>query len=471
MIKGRFALLKNDKTVLYVLLILITLLGCALRFYKLGEWSFWGDEMFTVGGREDGFNYSLVRQSISLSLIQFMVAWLGMTEWHARLVPALFGVVSIPTLYFLVKKMFNPATGLAAALLLAVSPWHLYWSQNARFYVPLLLFYTLALFFFYFGFEEDKPWYLVIALIFLGIATKERLLALFFGPVVVGYLLLVVLLPFEKPAGLRWRNLAIFFLPGMIAGGFFVSPYIQDLSGWMTGFGYVNNNPVWIMLGVVYYVGLGVISFAGLGALFFLLQKNRAVLLLSLSATLPLLGIMSLSLFHYTANRYVFVALSSWLVLAALAAVELYRQSHKNIKVLAVGVLLLLFLTPLSENVLYFKYQNGNRDDWRGAFEFVKQHKLADELVVVRNTELGDFYVQEKTVDLHTIDLNEVEEYENRVWFVEDMVAQEIYPDLHHWLTNNARLVANYDVHVQARNFKMRVYLYEPVTVDQDFAQ
>ena len=119
MIKGRFALLKNDKTVLYVLLILITLLGCALRFYKLGEWSFWGDEMFTVGGREDGFNYSLVRQSISLSLIQFMVAWFGMTEWYARLVPALFGVVSIPTLYFLVKKMFNPATGLAAALFLA----------------------------------------------------------------------------------------------------------------------------------------------------------------------------------------------------------------------------------------------------------------------------------------------------------------------------------------------------------------
>lgn len=468
---SRYAALKDNKTALYISLMVIILMGCTLRWYKLDEWSFWRDELFTVSGQEDGFNYTFIRQSLSSSLIQFVVAWLGVTEWNARLIPALFGIASIPILYLLVKKMFNPATGLAAALFLAVSPWHLYWSQNARFYVPLLLFYTVALFTFYFGFEEDKPWYLVISLIFLGLATKERLLALFLVPVVISYLLLIVLLPFEKPAGLRWRNLVIFFLPGMIAGGFFVGPYIRNLSGWMEGFGYVNNSPIWLILGVIYYVGIGVMSFAALGALYFLVQKNRAVLLLSLSGTIPLIGIMSLSLFHYTANRYVFVSLTGWLVLAALAAVELYRQSPKNIKLLAAGVLLLLILMPLGEDALYFKYQNGNRDNWRDAFKFVQQYKLADDIVIAASTELGDFYLQEKTFGWTAVDFNYFVSNEERVWFVEDMVAQEVYPDRHQWLMNNARLVANYDVHAQARNFMMRVYLYEPIKTDQDFAQ
>jgi hypothetical protein len=32
----------------YGLLLLITLLAAALRFYKLGDWSFWIDEIYTV---------------------------------------------------------------------------------------------------------------------------------------------------------------------------------------------------------------------------------------------------------------------------------------------------------------------------------------------------------------------------------------------------------------------------------------
>ena len=57
----------------YVVLTTVVVIAAILRFHNLGEWSFWGDEMFTVGGREDGFNYSLLRESISLLLIQATV--------------------------------------------------------------------------------------------------------------------------------------------------------------------------------------------------------------------------------------------------------------------------------------------------------------------------------------------------------------------------------------------------------------
>lgn len=440
------------------------LVAGALRFYKLGEWSFWGDEMFTVGGREDGFNYNLARQSLSLMLIQSTLSLLGTSEWSARLVPALIGTISIPGLYFLLKKMFNPATGLAAVLLLAVSPWHLYWSQNARFYIALLLFYTLALFTFYFAIEEDRPWYLLVSLIFLGLATKERLLALFFIPVVVGYLVLLKILPFEKPKGLRWQNLLLFGLPGLLLGLFFVGPYIQNLSGWIAGFGYSNNDPFWLLAGVVFYIGLPVICMGIMGAFYLISKKSRAALLLSLGAVVPLLIIMAISPFHYTANRFVFMILPCWIILAGLAAVELFQQTQGLAKMLAIGVLVFLVFNSLSEDALYYLYQNGNRDNWKAAFELIREQREEGDWVVSVNPEIANYYLEDTTGDFTNLELAKIREIKDRrVWFVEDIVAEEVFPDIHSWLEENSRLIANFDVYTRGRNFKMRVYLYHPI--------
>jgi hypothetical protein len=82
----------NQPTVVAFCLLAITVVGAFLRIYKLGEWSFWGDEMFTVSGEEDGFNYSLFRQSLSLSLIQTVTRFHGVNEWNARIVPAMIGI-------------------------------------------------------------------------------------------------------------------------------------------------------------------------------------------------------------------------------------------------------------------------------------------------------------------------------------------------------------------------------------------
>lgn len=446
---------------IYLVLLAIIVLSIALRFYKLGEWGFWGDEMFTVGGREDGFNYSLFRVSLSMSLIQLLVAEWGITEWTARLVPALFGIISVPVLYFLVKNMFDAETGLVSALLLTVSTWHIYWSQNARFYVALILFYTIALLIFYLGLEKDRIWYLVVSLLFLGLAAKERLLALFYVPVIISYVALLWLLPFEKPPGFRWRNFMVFFLPGLVGALFFAGPYLQNLSGWMEGFGYVNNNPIWLGAVSVYYIGLPVAIAATLGAFYFLAKKNRAVLLLALSAVLPLILLMVISLFHYTASRYASITLTSWIILAALAAVELIRQSQGRLKILAAGLLILLVAGPLGENLLYYRYQNGNRDDWKSAFELIKTEMQPGDLTVSVNPELADFYMQEQTYSFADLDFEALPDKQQRIWFVEDTVAIET-TGAHSWLNDNAWLIGNFDVQAQAQSFSMRVYLYDP---------
>jgi hypothetical protein len=48
-----------------------------------------------------------------------------------------------------------------------------------------------------------------------------------------------------------------------------------------------------------------------------------------------------------------------------------------------------------------------------------------------------------------------------RVWFVEDLDADELYPQTMQWVTHHATLEANFDVRASVRLFKMRVYLYE----------
>ena len=76
----------------FLLIAGITLLAALLRFYKLGEWSFWGDEVFTICAKEDGFGESLWRRSLARDLIHVATAAFGEIEWSARLVPALVGI-------------------------------------------------------------------------------------------------------------------------------------------------------------------------------------------------------------------------------------------------------------------------------------------------------------------------------------------------------------------------------------------
>lgn len=455
-------MLLADRRILYAVLILVTAMAGVLRFYKLGAWSFWGDEILTVLDVPDGFNFSWVRRSLANSLIQVAINTLGISEWSARLVPALIGVVSAPLLYFPTRRIFGAPVALVAVLFLALSPWHLYWSQNARFYTLLLLFYTLALLTFHIGLEEDRPLYLVASLIFLGLAARERLVALAFLPIVLSYLGLLFFLPLGRPRGLRWRNLAIFATPMAVGVLFFAGPYLATLGGWMTGFGRVNNNPFWLFAGFVYYVGVGTVCLAVVGALSLLLRRERIGLLLALNTALPILILMGISLFHYTANRYAFISLYSALLLAASVVVFLIQSTPKQARVLAVALLIYLCAVPLSQNLLYFRYQNGNRDDWRAAAQVVQQHKQAGDLVFAAHPDLAGYYLDEPVEGLHKLDLNGVDSLGQRLWLIEDMNVAEVYPHVEAWLQQETRLISVHDVNVQARNFKLRVYLYEP---------
>ena len=442
----------------------ITLVAALLRFYKLGNWSFWGDEIFSVGFQEDGFNFSFLRSSLAGTMIHLATTTLGISEWSARLFPALIGMISIPILYFPIKRLFGSSVAILASGLLAVSPWHLYWSQNARFYSLLLLFYTLALLYLAIGLEEDRPWFLLLSVIFLVLAARERLVALFFIPVVLSSFFLLKILSIDNPLRHRLRYLLLLFTLGAVLSFFFVLPYVRNFNQWLENFGRPNNSPFWILAGTVYYIGLPVVCIGAVGAVYFFLKRNRAVLLISLNATIPLVLMAGIAFFHYSANRYVFITLTSWIILAALALKELFTHLQGHNRIFAVGLVCLVFIALTTEDILYYQYQNGNRPDWKSAFAFIQSHKDPGEIILSANKALGDYYSQEKTKGLALFTIDNIKESRVKVWIVDDWSAKDINPATIRWVEENASLVAIYDVWVQARNFSMRVYLYEPVS-------
>jgi mannosyltransferase len=457
--------LQSNRKYQWVAITAVTLLAAALRFYKLGQWSFWGDEYITVGSALDVFGGGFSRLTPSLLTTHLNFRLFGVNEWTARLTAALAGVVSIPVLYGLVKRQYHAHLALITSLLLAVSSWHLYWSQNARFYTTLLIFYTLALFFFYWAIEEDRPLFMILSLVFFGFAAFERLIAAFFIPIVLGYLIFLKIGWFGRPRGLRWRNLAIYLVPGMVLLILMVTTNhaFKSLDSAVFRFGFVNNNPVWIMSGIAFYMGIPLLIMATAGAVILLLRRNRFGLFLTLGFVVPLFSIVITSLFTYSANRYIFPALTSVIVLAGVAIYELWRQTQGSGKLLSFGVLLIMLIAPMADNLLYFVYQNGNRDNWKAALEFVACEMDNEDQVVVVNVQLAEYYLKRRAIDMHFLEkegLTAVTENRGSTWFILDLTTPYKTPKISSWVRENARFIQDFDVVVSARKFPMEIYKY-----------
>ncbi len=132
-------------------LIGLTIAGLLLRFYNLGGNSLWLDEASTL---------MFARQSLAgiwestaggefnpplFYWLEHAMLFFGESEFVLRLLPALLGVLTIPVVYFIGKEFRDQNVGLIAAALLAFSPFHIYYSQEARAYAPMLFFFSLAL--------------------------------------------------------------------------------------------------------------------------------------------------------------------------------------------------------------------------------------------------------------------------------------------------------------------------------------
>jgi uncharacterized membrane protein len=123
-------------------ILLATSLGLLLRLLLLGSKSFWLDESWSLMAAQGGLGdlWSGVADKMNPpGYYLLLMPWvrLGQSESWLRLPSVVFGTVAIPMTYWLGRLLHSETVGGSAAWLLAFSPIHVWYSQEARGYVLL----------------------------------------------------------------------------------------------------------------------------------------------------------------------------------------------------------------------------------------------------------------------------------------------------------------------------------------------
>ncbi len=129
--------------------------GALVRFFHLGQRAIWLDEAYSLNlaGHSFGGIIHGAAMDIHPPLFHLLLAvWIkvfGSSEWGLRSLSACLGLLLIPVVYQLVKRLANQGAAQLAALLAAFSPYFIELSRVGRMPALLALLQALALLFFW----------------------------------------------------------------------------------------------------------------------------------------------------------------------------------------------------------------------------------------------------------------------------------------------------------------------------------
>jgi len=146
---------------------LILILATLLRIFGIGTWSLWQDEETSIFfSKNIGMAFPQAFPIFFL-ILDGVFQLVGISYWVGRGLAGFFGIASIWLSYIFLKKYVSRDVGLVAAIFLAVSLGHIFWSQSIRYYTCVLAIQMVILLLFYSGLEEGRYWKLFIAGLFL----------------------------------------------------------------------------------------------------------------------------------------------------------------------------------------------------------------------------------------------------------------------------------------------------------------
>lgn len=454
---------------------LITLIAAALRLWKLDEWSFWEDEVYTIQDAQ------LLPQLTSVNFLPYLLVRLctgifGINEWAARLGPCFIGIISIPILYYLVRQTLGKDEALLAAIITSFSPWHLFWSQNARAYSLTFLLATISAFSFYLALEKNSLNLILSAIFFSVLMILSHVLSTFLLIGLFGYILVLYLMPVERPKGFTKKNLLSFFVPFIIPILLLLYPKFGEyfFSGW--GRNEWGRDPIYIILTLVSGVGVPTFIIAAFSAIIFLKALDRRAIFLVSYALLPLISFLFLSFFFNVAGYYLFFTLPAYLTLAAWGCWYLLDKFKGVESLMGLAFAAIIIGSFLSQDYLYYRLENGGRPRWREAINIVKDQMKPDDEVVTSSPRVINYYLPKAKVsfikDVLTNEPAFKSEWTSRgnrngIWFIiDDDVFQVIDPKgrFRSWVYANSRLVATFPVYIRYSNRTISVYKLSAVS-------
>jgi len=353
----------RSKSFIGLILLGVIIGGAYLRLADLNGQSFWVDEMNHVVAAQSllkgngavfpsGLPYD--RSLLFTKLVARSFALFGVSEFSARFPSAIFGVLSIPLVFFVAARMFrHVGIGLVAAFLQAFTPFNIGWSRVSRMYAIFQFFFLLAAYAIYEGLESAREkksglrllqawnldlFWLAIAVIALAIATYLQVLSGVLLPGLLLYFLVMVLgvllaKDFKSALTSKYVFFIVLSLFG-VAGIASLAPDILSQAREAMSF-----SPNWAQYDYVqnpfYYFWFLISNFYFTIAAFFLIGVVVAVAELRKSALYLLslfivpLALLS-TLFVLKVERYIFHLFPFYLIIAAYGAVRLFEFAVKT---------------------------------------------------------------------------------------------------------------------------------------------
>jgi 4-amino-4-deoxy-L-arabinose transferase-like glycosyltransferase len=131
---------------------------------------------FFFGAFEPGGSVSIDKPPIDLWFQVVSVKLFGFSSTTLKLPEVFAGIASVPLLFVIVRRIWGPAAGLAAALALAVLPVDVITSRSDTMDVVMMALILLALLFLVHAAESGRSRWLLAAAVALGVAFDVKLL-------------------------------------------------------------------------------------------------------------------------------------------------------------------------------------------------------------------------------------------------------------------------------------------------------
>ncbi len=357
-----------------ILLILILILGLGLRLLNLDQ-SLWLDEASQAQSSSQTIAQIWYSRGGDFHPPLFYILahyWivLGRSEVWLRLLPVGFGVLSILVIYFAAGKITDKKwVGITAAFLLAINPFHIYYSQEFRTYSLIMLLAILSMWSFN---KKHWSWHIFNT---LGLYSHYSYVFIVFAQFI--YTILFDRNYFKKFFFYSLLSI-LYFLPWLpqflnqLQSGVNIDTY---LPGWRSVLtlptiralpvvffkfvaGRIDIRPQWL-----YWIYAAFVWSSTALTLFFARGKRR---ILYVWLFVPLITSVLVSLWIPMTQPFrLITVLPSLIILFAEAAVRFPRI-----------VLTFLIYISIVGNVLYITRPRFQREDWREAINFLKAEKI-----------------------------------------------------------------------------------------------
>ena len=377
---------------------LCLLIGFALRFYTFDQKSLWMDEIYTFNDSRDDFkaqfsyykqNPTYLQPPLFFILTPLLYPFTN-PERDLRVIPLVFGVLSIPLMYFLAKS-FTPNIAIPCTFSLTFMVYHISLSQDARSYTFLMFFGMVGLYFFMSYLKTLRRKYLIFVALsftipfythysvipfiafcqllwFYRIDERDKASRLYPLSILSGFILLMSL---PWVAFMAFNSKVSILKTGLVGSeetASFWNLLYQTLHDWLP------NEPLMVGSGILLIL------------VPFLSKHKRNGFLLLLLSLLPIGGVyLFCKLFHvvhFVSSRYFicFLPLFFVSIYFSLDAIEARFQTLRHLKV----VFLIFFL--VSNLIMLPFYYRSEKQDYRGLVAYLKGQLHDGDKIVAGNT-------------------------------------------------------------------------------------